>query len=74
MPSASLHFRLPEDEREFRTAQDGPRFRDAFARLDAYMRNRIKYADISEERRAGFQEARDELHRILEEYRVEVHE
>lgn len=74
MPSASLHSRLPQDEREFRTAQDAPRLRAALSRLDAYLRNRIKYAEVSDERRAGFQEVRDELYRIIEEYRVEIHE
>lgn len=74
MPSASLHFRLPQDEREFRTAQDAPRLRDAFSRLDAFLRNRIKYAEVSDERRAGLQEVWDELYRITEEYRVEIHE
>lgn len=73
MPSASLHFRLPEDDEAFLVAQNGQKYRDALGRLDTYLRNKLKYTDPPEAVRAALQATRDELHAITNEYGVEIY-
>ena len=73
MPSASLHFRLPEDDEAFKVAQDGGRYRDALGRVDSYLRNRLKYGELSNDVRIALQAARDELHSIIDEFGVEIY-
>lgn len=73
MASASLHFRLPEDDQAFKVAQDGAKYRGALGRLDSYLRNRLKYGELPDEAHIVLQAARDELHAIVNEYGVEIH-
>jgi hypothetical protein len=72
MPSASLHFRLPQDQRDFDVASSAGRYLAVIQSLDTYLRNRIKYADVSEDAVNAYQAVRDELHRELSEQRVEI--
>lgn len=73
MASASLHFRLPEDDDEFVVAQNGRKYLLALERLDTYLRNRLKYGEMGDDARIVLQAARDELHAIVNEQGVEIH-
>lgn len=72
MPSASLHFRLPEDDDDFQAAQNGQKYRIALERLDTYLRNRLKYGEMDDDVRIALQAARSELHAIANEVGVEI--
>lgn len=56
-----LEFKLPDDAEELRLAEHGARFRDACKAVDEKLRAKLKYGDLSEETRLGFQELRDLL-------------
>lgn len=73
MPSASLHFRLPQDDRDFRVMQAGMKYHDALCAFDGFLRNKVKYGDLPKPVREAYQTSRDELHRILEDAGVEIH-
>lgn len=69
MPSASLHFRLPEDEDAFRAAQNGESYREVLNRLSTWLRNKIKYCD---EPMVPAAEVRQMIYTICDECRVEI--
>ncbi len=73
MPSASLHFRLPEDDGAFQVAQNGHKYREALGRLDTHLRNKLKYTDMPGDVREALQATRDELHSIINEHGVGIH-
>jgi hypothetical protein len=73
MPSASLSFRLPEDQEAFDIAQSGWKYKSALGSIDSHLRNRIKYGELPADVEAALQAVRDELHRITDEIGVEVH-
>jgi hypothetical protein len=73
MPSASLSFRLPDDQEAFDVAQNGWRYKSALETLDNHLRNRIKYGNLSLEVASAYQAVREELHRIAEEVKAEMH-
>jgi phosphomevalonate kinase len=72
MPSASLSFRLPDDQEAFDVAQHGWRYKSALATLDTHLRNRIKYGSLAVEVASAYQAVREELHRIAEELKAEI--
>lgn len=71
---AILEFNLPEEQEYFEDASNGWKWQHAMWQLDQFLRTKVKYAsdDASEESINAFQEARDELHRILNEENLEM--
>lgn len=71
---ATLEFNLPEEQEQFEDAANGWKWSHAMWQLDQFLRTKVKYAsdDASEESINAFQEARDELHRILNEENLEM--
>lgn len=72
MPSASLSFRLPDDQQAFDDAQNGWKYKAVLATLDGYLRNRVKYGALADDIEAALQTVRDELRRISDELGVEI--
>ena len=71
---AILEFNLPEEQEQFEDASNGWKWQHAIWQLDQYLRTKTKYAsdDDSPESVNAFQEARDELHRILNNDNLEM--
>ena len=71
---ATLEFNLPEEQEQFEDASNGWKWSNAMWQLDQFLRTKVKYAsdDASEESINAFQEARDALHRILNEENLEM--
>jgi hypothetical protein len=71
---ANLEFNLPEDQESFDDAVNGWKWSHAMWQLDQFLRAKVKYAsdEASEESINAFQDARDELHRILSEENLEM--
>ena len=71
MPTATLTFRLPEEEDEFRVTQKAAAFQSALRELDDRLRGMTKYGN---EAPIGPQGYRDLLHEILTENGVSLWE
>ena len=71
---ATLEFNLPQEQEDFEDAANGWKWSHAMWQLDQFLRTKVKYAsdDASDESINSFQEARDELHRILNEENLEM--
>ena len=71
---ATLEFSLPEEQEQFEDASNGWKWSHAMWQLDQFLRAKVKYAsdDASEESSDAYQDARDELHRILNESNLEM--
>lgn len=71
---ATLDFNLPEDQESFDDAVNGWKWSHAMWQLDQFLRTKVKYAsdDASEESINAYQDARDQLHQLLNEYNLEM--
>ena len=63
---AILEFNLPEDEPEFRVAQDGSKWKSVALEFDQWLRNVIKHT----EEKPSPQEMRDKLRDIMNDCAV----
>lgn len=71
MPVGMLTFNLPEEAEEYRMAQKGFQYKIVIEDLDKLLRSKIKYEDLSEERRAAYSEIREELKILIEAIRYD---
>ena len=71
---ANLEFDLPEERDEFKTAIEGYKYRLCLSELDTFLRNKLKYEDLSDEEFDAFEKTRTELYRILEDNDVNIHD
>jgi hypothetical protein len=71
---ANLEFNLPEDQESFDDAVNGWKWSHAMYQLDQFLRAKVKYAsdDALEESINAYQDARDQLHQLLNEYNLEM--
>jgi hypothetical protein len=61
MPRATLTFRLPDEESEFRDAADGWRAKSVLRSLDEHLRSQIKHGELSHDVEVALQELREWL-------------
>jgi len=61
MPTATLRFRLPDDEGEFRDAVEGHRAKMLIMALDHHLTTLIKADDVGHELEVAYQELREWL-------------
>lgn len=66
MPVGILKFNLPEDDQEFKDAQNGSSLRGQLQEFDNYLRGRIKYEELDEKVDEALQEARNQLHLMVQ--------
>lgn len=69
---AILEFQLPEETEEHKMALDGMKYSIVLHDLDNYLRNKLKYEDLSELQNEIYQEIRDKLYELSNEEGVEV--
>ena len=65
---ATLEFNLPDEDAEFRQAQDGGYWELVAWNMDEYLRGRIKYEELPEHVETALQLARDKLHELMDEH------
>ena len=58
MPIAKLRFTLPDEESEFRSAQQGQAAKSALAKIDQYCRSIVKHGQPTPEERRLAEEIR----------------
>ena len=71
---ATLEFNLPQEQEDFEDAANGWKWSHAMWQMDQFLRTKVKHAsdDASEEAINAFQEAREQLHSILNEENLEM--
>ena len=69
---ATLSFNLPEEREEFELAQQGSSCSIVLFDLDQFLRNKIKYENLTELEEKIYQELRDKLHEFAHDKGVSV--
>lgn len=59
MPKGILSFDLPEEEHEFRMAQEGAEWRIVLMDILEHLRSQLKYHELSGEKAAAYEEFRE---------------
>jgi hypothetical protein len=63
---AMLRFTLPEESEEHQLALDGWKWRIVAEEMDNFLRNKLKYEDLTEEDDEIYQSVRDELQSLID--------
>lgn len=61
MPKVTLEFALPEEKEEFATCNNASEYRAALYEFANYLRNQLKYSDLTEKEQVIFEEIRDKF-------------
>jgi len=64
MPKAILEFQLPEEQEEFDMARNGCHNLIVLEDMDNYLRNKLKYQELTDEQCVIYQEIRDKLREL----------
>lgn len=67
-----LKFNLPEEQSEFNLAIKGVDYSSVLHEFDQYLRNKLKYEDLPDDKHDTYQEIRDKLYEIVNEYKIEI--
>ncbi len=59
MPKGVLSFDLPEEEQEFRSAQEGGEWRIVMMDLLEHIRSQLKYQNLPDQKAAAYEEFRE---------------
>jgi len=71
---ATIEFNLPEEETEHRRMLKAVDLVIAINQMDLFLRNKIKYNELSDDASNAFRSAREELHSILNDYNINLEE
>jgi hypothetical protein len=63
---AMLRFTLPQESEEHQLALDGWKWRIVAEEMDHFLRNKLKYEDLTEEDDEIYQSVRDELQSLID--------
>ena len=72
MPTATLRFRLPEDEGDFRDAIEGARAKAIIAHLDEHLAEAIKGNELGHDVETAYQELREWLRTHCASYGLDL--
>lgn len=68
MPVCKLEFNLPEELEEFNTCMKASAIKYALDEYDNFLRNKLKYTELTEDQHKCFSEARSKLHELISDY------
>ena len=71
MPKYTIEFHHDE-EAEFQMCNQAHDYWNALFDLDQWLRNKLKYEEITDEQYKAFEEVRNELHQKLKEYNINL--
>ena len=72
MPIATLRFRLPEEETDFRDAVEGSRAKVVLSLIDEHLRQQIKHGELDDAVEVALQEVRSWLHSTCTEHGIDL--
>lgn len=68
----TLEFNLPEENEEFDVAVNAMSYRIALADVGDYLREKLKYSDLTEEQYKIYEEINERFYSIVESNRVDI--
>jgi hypothetical protein len=71
---AILKYNLPEDQIEFNNAINGNKIKMLLEDLDNYLRNKLKYEQLTGDQNDAYQDVRSFLHNLLDEENIRLFE
>ena len=72
MAKGMLTFDLPEEEQQFREAQDGPNWKYLVIDILNYMRAHIQHGTLPQEKLAAFEEIREVIWNSIEDRKLKA--
>jgi hypothetical protein len=69
-----LKFNLPDENTEFRNAVDANKLHTIIEDVDNYIRNQLKYNDLTKEQVDTYTDVRDYLHNLLDDHNINLYE
>lgn len=72
MPRATLSFHLPEEEDQFRAAQEGEGWKHLMLDILNHLKSQIKHADIPEAKKAAFEEVRELIWNSIDDRKLKA--
>jgi hypothetical protein len=72
MPIATLKFKLPEEQEDFKRANEGHLYHIILQELDQEFRSFIKYGNHGEKSEELTQKWRDKLNELCREYNIDL--
>ena len=72
MPKVILEFNLPEEQEEFKTATSATDMSLTLWDFAQFLRQKIKYEELSESDYAVYESVREKLYEIANEHNVEI--
>ena len=71
---AILEFNLPEDQTDFEFASQGSKWWSVAWNMDKWLRSQIKYApdEMSDDKFEAFEECREQLRELIDEYNLDL--
>lgn len=70
----TLSFKLPEEEKEMQLCINAWKWKSVVEDLDQFLRNKIKYAEKASLITEVYDIVRSQLHNLLSEERLELHD
>jgi hypothetical protein len=70
---AILEFELPEDQYDFDTASNGWKYRLVLCDIDDFLRNKLKYEELSPGEDGAYDKTRTELWNLINEHKIDIH-
>jgi len=61
MPKVTINFNLPEEQHAYELAVNAAKLRAGITEFDSYLRQQIKYGNLSPEQVNAYQDAREKL-------------
>lgn len=69
---AILKFNLPEETEEFNLAIRGSDYSCLLHEFDQYLRTNLKHVDLPDAKHESYQEIRDKLYELANNYKIEL--
>lgn len=70
MPKAILEYNLPEEQEDFDRARLGSYYSCVLDELRNHIRTKTKYGDLSEEQSAAYEDVRNRLYELMNDYGI----
>jgi hypothetical protein len=69
---AILEFQLPDDNSEFRSAIQAVNLESACWQYTQYLRNKLKYEQLTDEQYKAYEDARSKFWEFMAEYNIKI--
>jgi len=71
--NGTLTFNLPEEQIEFETAVNAYKYRGIISELDTFLRNKLKYSELTDEEYKVYDTVRQQLWNEINNENLDIH-